>query len=74
MDLFEILCRVRKKLNRCSEEYKRLQSHGNSPDERELHSVIIWPILFMVIEVTQAVLIHSMELHLRQEVCFGVSM
>ena len=26
------------------------------------------------IEVTHAVLIHSMELHLRQKVCFGVSM
>ena len=74
MDLFEILRRVEKKLNRCSEEYKRLQSHSNGSDEHELHSVIIWPLSFMVIEVTHAVLIHSMELHLRQKVCFGVSM
>ena len=74
VDLFEIVCRVGKKVNRCSEEYKRLQSHSNGPDKCELHFVIVWPLLFMVIEVTHAVLIRSMELHLRQEVCFGVSM
>lgn len=63
-----------KKLNKCYEEYKRLQSHNNSPDQYELHSVIIWPLLLIVIEETHAMLICTVELHLRQEVGFEVSM
>lgn len=64
---------MRKKLNRCYEECKDLQSHSHGLDEHKLHSVIIWSLLVTVTVVRHTVLMPIVEMHLKQEVSFEVT-